>query len=92
MATGSGKYGRSEVFWKKSNVLKSDLKESSDGFCRGGRGRSCNVEGPKTKKKKKKSGTKSDTRNLEAEGIRNRAKSTGGCVKLTEVSHRNKME
>ena len=50
MATGSGKYGRSEVFRKKSNVLKSDLKESSEGFCRRGRGRSCNVEGPKTKK------------------------------------------
>ena len=35
---------------EKSNVLKSDLKESSEGFCQRGRGRSCNVEGPKTKK------------------------------------------
>ena len=34
----------------KRYVLKFDLKESREGFCRRGRGRSFHVEGPKTEK------------------------------------------
>ena len=34
----------------KRNVFRLNLNESSDGFCRRGRGRSFHVDGPKTEK------------------------------------------
>ena len=36
-------------FWKR-NVLSFDLKESREGFCQRGKGRSIHVKGPKTEK------------------------------------------
>ena len=40
-----------QVFWfGKRNVLRFELKESREGFCRKGRARSFHVEGPKTEK------------------------------------------
>jgi len=45
----------------KRNVFRLDLKESREGFCQRGGGRSFHVEGPKTEKV---AGTNS-TRNLE---------------------------
>ena len=64
----------------KRNVLRLDVKESRKGFCRRGRGRSFHVDGPKTKGSGTNSG-ESGARNLEAESIRSRAETTGGCVK-----------
>ena len=43
----------------------------------GGRGRSFNIEGPKTEKGAQTNSGKSATRNLESESIRCRAESTG---------------
>ena len=34
----------------KRNILRLDLNESREGFCRRGRGRSFRIEGPKTEK------------------------------------------
>ena len=63
------KYGSSVVSEKKEKkVLKLDLKESGEILCQRGRVRS--------------RGPKSVMRNLEAESIRSRAESMGGCVKL----------
>ena len=40
-----------QVYWfGKRNVLRFELKESREGFCRKGRARSFHVEGPKTEK------------------------------------------
>ena len=36
----------------KRNVFRLDLNESGDGFCRRGRGRSFQVDGPKTEKER----------------------------------------
>ena len=38
------------VFFGEKKVLRLNLNESRDGFCRGGRGRSFHVDGPKTEK------------------------------------------
>ena len=46
-AARNGKHGYS---FGKRNVLRFDLNESREGFCRRGRGRSFPVDGPKTKK------------------------------------------
>jgi len=59
----------------KRNVFRLHLNESRERFCRRGSGRSFCVG----------SGTNSGecgARNLEAESIRRRAESAGGCVKL----------
>ena len=45
--TENGKHGYS---FGKRNVLRFDLNESREGFCRRGRGRSFHVDGPKTEK------------------------------------------
>ena len=37
-----------QLFWK--HFLRFDWKESREGFCRRGRGRSFHVDGPKTEK------------------------------------------
>ena len=50
-AAWNGKHGRSVVS-KKRNVLRFDLKESREGFCRRERGRSFHVEGLKTEKER----------------------------------------
>ena len=77
--------------FEKRNVLRFDLKELREGFCRRGRGRSFHVEGPKTEKARE-SAVESLVRDLEAESIRSRAESTEGCVKLetfTEIRRGN---
>ena len=69
----------------KRSVLRFDLKESREGFCQ----RKWKVilcSGAKTKKGTGTSCGKSGTRNLEAESIRSRAESRGGCVKLKTVT------
>ena len=38
---------------RRRNVMKFDLKESRESFCRRGRGRSFHVEGPKTERARK---------------------------------------
>ena len=43
------KHGRSTILGKR-NVFRLDLNESREGFCRRGRGRSFDVDGPKTEK------------------------------------------
>ena len=53
------------------------LNESREGFCRRGRGRSFDVDGPKTKKARNQ-----QWRGIQAESIRSSAESTEGCVKL----------
>ena len=61
------------------------MKESIEGFCRRERESSFHVEGPKTEKPREPAVTNlavSGTRNLEAESIRSRVESTGGCLKL----------
>ena len=62
----------------KRNVLKLDLNESRDVFFHTGRGRLFHVERPKVEKAN--SGM-SGMRNIEAESIRNRGESMGGCVR-----------
>ena len=52
--------------FRKRNVLRLDFKESREGFCRRGRGRSFHVDGPKTEKAVEPTvKSKSGTRNLE---------------------------
>ena len=48
----------------KRNVLRLDVKESREGFCRRGRGRSFHVEGPKTEKAREPTVGSLGTRNL----------------------------
>ena len=65
------------------------MNESRQGFCLRGRGRSyiCHVDGPKTEKARELIvEIESGARNLEAESMRRRAESTGGCVKLRTVT------
>ena len=44
------------------------------------------VDGPKIEKSAGTNSGKSGARNLEAEGIRSRAETSGGCVKLKTVT------
>ena len=83
-AARNGKHDRSIVLGKR-NVLRFDLKESREVFCRRGRGRSFYVDGPKTQKARELT-MESSARNLEVESIRSRAESTGGCVNLKIVA------
>ena len=69
----------------KRNVYRSHLNESREGSCPRGRGRSLHVDGSKTEKVREPT-VESGARNLEAESIRSRAESTGGCVKLKTVT------
>ena len=65
------------------------MNESRQGFCLRGRGRSYifHVDGPKTEKARELIvEIESGARNLEAESMRSRAESTGGCVKLNPQS------
>ena len=65
------------------------MNESRQGFCLRGRGRSYifHVDGPKTEKARELIvEIESGARNLEAESMRSRAESTGGCVKLRTVT------
>ena len=61
--------------------------ESRECFCRRERGISFHVDGPKTEKAREPT-VESLVRglNLEAESIRSRVESTGGCVKLKTVT------
>ena len=61
------------------------LNESREGCYRRGRGRSFHADGPKTEKAREPTG-QSGARNLEADNIRSRVESTGGCVKLKTVT------
>ena len=56
---------------KKKKVLRFDLKDSREGFCPRGRGRSFRAEGPKTKKGAATISGKSGTRiwKLTREGV-----------------------
>ena len=54
-------------YFGKINVLRFDWKESREGFCRRGRGRSFRVEGPKKRRCGHQQQKLSLTRNLEAE-------------------------
>ena len=75
------------LFWRKENVLRFDGKESREGFCRIGRGKSFHVEGPKTEKAREPTvEIKSGARNLESESTRSRTESTGWCVKLSTLT------
>ena len=51
----------------KRNVLRLDVKESREGFCRRRRGRAFHVEGPKTEKARESTVGSLGTRNLEAD-------------------------
>ena len=64
------------------------LNESREGCFRKGRGRSFHADGSKTEKAREPT-VESGARNLEAENIRSRAESTGGCVKLKTVTKIN---
>ena len=79
------KHGR-PIILRKRFVFKFDLKESTESFCRRGRGRSFHAEGAEERKGAGTSSGKSGTRNLEAESIRSRAESMGRCVKLKTVT------
>ena len=57
------------------------MNESREGFYWRGKGRSFHVDGLKTEKVLEPT-VESGARNLEAESIRSRAESMGGCVKL----------
>ena len=83
-AARNRKHGRSTRFGKR-NVFRLPLNESWECFCWIGKGRSFHVDQPKTKKVCKPK-VESGARNLEAESIRSRAESTGGCVKLKTVT------
>ena len=76
------------------NVFRLDLNESRDGFCWRGKGKSFHVDGPKKQKGAEINSGESSARNLEAEGIRSWAESTGsaGRVCKVEESHRGKTE
>ena len=56
------------------------MNEFRESFCRRGRGRPFHVDGPKTEKARK------PTVESVVRGIRSRAESTGGCVKLKTVT------
>ena len=89
-AARNRKHGRSTRFGKR-NVFRLPLNESGECFCWIGKGRSFHVDQPKTKKVCKPK-VESGARNLEAESIRSRAESMGGCVKLkivTEIRQSN---
>ena len=60
-------------FWENK------LKESGEGLCRRGRGRSFH-EMDKTEKARGQNSGESGARNLEAASIRSGAESRGGCV------------
>ena len=79
------KYGRSTVLGK--DVFLGFQNESRECFCRRDRGMSFHVDGPKTEKAREPT-VESLVRglNLEAESIRSRVESTGGCVKLKTVT------
>ena len=83
---------------RKKNVLRFDLKDSREGFCRRGRGRSFRAEGPKTTtttttttttKRRGNHQWKVWYRDPEADSIRSRVESSGGCVKLKTVIRRS---
>ena len=63
-------------------LFRLHLNESREGCCRGGRGRSFNVDGSKTETGAGTNSRGSGARNLEAESIRSRAESTGRCVRV----------
>ena len=69
----------------KRSVLRFDLNESREGLCQR-KGKFIPRSGAKTTKGMGTSCGKSGTRNLEAESIRSRAESMGGCVKLKTVT------
>ena len=58
---------------------------SPEWVCQRGRGRSSHVDGLKTEKAQEPT-AESGVRNLEAESIRSRVESMGGCVKLKTVT------
>ena len=67
----------------KRNVLRLDVKESREGFCRRGSGRSFHVEKPKTEKVREPTVGSLGTRNLEAD--RDYQKQSGEYRRLCEV-------
>ena len=79
------KHGRSTIWGKEMFLFH--LNESREGFCRRGRGRSFHVD--RWTGNRKGAGTsrgESGARNMEAESIRSRAETTGGCVMLKTVT------
>ena len=80
-AARNGKHGYS---FGKRNVLRFDLNESREGFCRRGRRRSLHAEGQNTEKVLEP--TSSGTRNLQDENIRSGVESRGWCVNLKTVT------
>ena len=67
--------------------MRLDLKESREGFCWGGKGRSFHpCGGAEDRKGTGANNGKSGMRNMEAESIRIRAKSMEGYVKLKTVT------
>ena len=71
----------------KRNVLRLDVKESREGFCRRGRGRSFHVEGPKTEKVREPTVGSLGTRNLEAD--RDYQKQSGEYRRLCKAELRH---
>ena len=67
--------------------MKFDLKESREGFCRRGRGRSFHVEGPKTERAREPRVESLGATNLETGRIRGRAESTGRVMGWTIGRH-----
>ena len=65
-----------------NEMISFDLNESAGRLCWRGRGRPFNVEGLKTEKSGGTNNGESGAWNLEAERMRSRVDSTGGCVKL----------
>ena len=77
------------LLFLKRNVLRFDLKESREGFCRrrGSERYSFHEEGQKTEKVlEPRVGVRGIS--VEAERFRSRAEKTGGCVKIVEESQR----
>ena len=76
----------------KGSVWRLDLNGSREGFCGRGRGKVIPCRWTEDRKGARTNSGESDARNLEAESIRSRAESTGGCVKLktvTEIDNNN---
>ena len=70
----------------KRILLRFDLKESREGFCQERKGKVIPCRMTKDKKGTGINSRESGTTNMEAESIKSRAESTGGCVKLKTVT------
>ena len=75
----------------KRNVFRLHLNESREGFCQS-KGKAISCRSTENRKGVESNSEESGLRHLEAESIRSRAESTGGCVKLKTLTEirRNK--